>query len=65
MTEIRRTIVALDKQPNGTFATLDCGHTATLNQFYDHRIGNRQRCFPCNHDGKDVWGNIAPIKELT
>ena len=57
--EIIRTIVALDKKPTGHIATYDCGHIATLNQIYDNRIGDKGRCFPCNHGGKDVWGNEA------
>lgn len=61
MSEILRKTVSVERRPDGVTLILECGHAADCNQIYDHRVGDLHHCYPCNHGGRDVWGNSAPL----
>jgi hypothetical protein len=42
-----RKILAIDRRPDGTRVTLDCGHAAVWNQIYTYEVGATGRCFKC------------------
>lgn len=47
-----RKITAVQSGTGLTVVTLDCGHTAELNQIYTYRVGERCRCLKCRKEGR-------------
>jgi hypothetical protein len=45
----RKKIVRVQWTPVSAFVTLECGHTAVMNQIYTYKLGSLERCCQCGY----------------
>ncbi len=45
-------ITEVERRPDGTIVTLDCGHVVILNPIFTYTVGARTRCFLCDQHGE-------------
>jgi len=55
-------ITKVERRPNGTVITYDCGHVGRHNQIYTYRVGERIRCFYCAQHIEALKYNEKPYE---
>lgn len=57
----KQPITAIDRQSDGTYVTLECGHVRQFNQIFTYSIGELANCLQCGEEIRreaKAWGEL-------